>query len=275
MKFEDKVTALEDALAGLPGALVAFSGGVDSTALVWAAIEALGRDSVVAVTADSPSYPAAEKREAEQIARDFGVRHVVLATDELARAGYRQNGVDRCYFCKAELFEQVAARIAKAAVPDWPILYGAIADDLGDHRPGQRAAAESGVRAPLAEAGMTKDDVRRYSRDRGLPTAAKPSFACLASRVQYGTAIDRRILERIELAEDMLRERGYRQFRVRHHGAVARIELPRGELARAVEVDSAALVTRLKELGWVWVTLDLDGFRSGSMNEVLEDGQTE
>ncbi len=269
MTLTTKRAQLEQSLATLPGALVAFSGGVDSTALLWAARVALGCARVLAVTADSPSYPAAEKAEAMALARAFGVEHRILSTDELARAGYRENGADRCYYCKTELFEQVARAIRACDLPDWPVLYGAITDDLGDHRPGAQAAKEHDVLAPLAAAGMDKLDVRAYSREEGLPTADKPSFACLSSRVPYGTPIDGELLGRLEAAEDHLRSRGFRQFRVRHHGATCRIELAPADIARAAGDERAGIVERLKQLGWAYVALDLEGFRSGSMNETL------
>lgn len=270
MSYEDKVRELQRSIGGLPGAIVAFSGGVDSTALLWAALEQLGAERVIAVTASSPSFPAAEEREATELAREFGVQHRLLKTEELARDGYRRNEPDRCYFCKTELFDAVAERIRAADLPPWPILYGAIADDWQDHRPGQRAATERGVQAPLAEARFTKQEVRRYSRERSLPTAAKPSFACLASRIPYGTPVERALLRKLEQAEDYLRQRGFRQFRVRHHGASCRIELPVVEIERAAGPERAGIVEHMKGLGYAYVTLDLQGFRSGSMNEVWE-----
>ena len=187
--YEEKVAALHARLAALPGVIVAFSGGVDSTMLLQAALEALGRERVVAVTADSPSFPRAEKEEALALARNLGVPHEILPTAELAVEGYRRNAPDRCYFCKAELFGQIARRIRARDLPDWPILHGATGDDRLDHRPGARAAREQGVLAPLAEAGLRKEEIRRYSRERGLPTADKPSFACLASRFPYEVMI--------------------------------------------------------------------------------------
>lgn len=263
--YEPKLARLYQLLDALPGAVVAFSGGVDSTALLHAAARRLpGR--VVAVTADSPSLPRAELAEAQALAQEFGVRHVLLPTRELERDGYRQNGSDRCYHCKKELFVSVAERRREVGPDDWPVLYGAITDDLGDHRPGQRAAAEHGVLAPLLEAGFAKTDVRRYSRDAGLRTADKPSFACLASRVPYGTAIDAALLARVERGEALLRQLGFRQFRVRHHGELARIEVPPDDLPRALQL-RRELVAGLKQCGWLQVTLDLQGFRSGSMNE--------
>ncbi|HEB54107.1 MAG TPA: hypothetical protein ENI87_12715, partial [bacterium] len=205
--YGQKLADLRARLASLPGAVVAFSAGADSTMLLHACRAALG-DRVVAVTADSPSLPRSELAAAERLARELSVRHVVLPTDELQRPGYRANGGDRCYHCKQELFVTVAERRAEIAPADWVVVYGQITDDLGDHRPGQRAAREHGVLAPLCAAGFGKDDVRRYSREVGLATADKPSSACLSSRVPYGTAIDRAVLQRIENAEALLRARG-------------------------------------------------------------------
>jgi uncharacterized protein len=265
--YAERIAALGEVLGTLPGGLVAFSGGVDSTALLWAAVVALGRERVVAVTADSPSYPRAELKEASELAQRFAVRHVVLQTSELEREGYRQNANDRCYFCKTELFESVASLVRAAGLPDWPVLYGAIAEDADDHRPGHRAASEHGVRAPLAEVGLRKDEVRRYSREQGLPTAEKPSFACLSSRVPYGTVIDAGLLYKLECAEGYLRDRGFRQFRVRHHGMMCRIEVDGVEIDRAAGPERVGIVQAMRELGYVYVSLDLQGFRTGSMNE--------
>ena len=199
LPYEQKLALLREQLAALPGAVVAFSAGVDSTALLHACHEALG-DRAVAVTADSPSLPRRELAEAGELAATIGARHVVLETDELARDGYRANESDRCYHCKKELFVTVAARRAEIAPPEWVVVYGAITDDLGDHRPGQAAAEEHGVRAPLVDCGFAKPDVRRYARDAGLSVADKPSFACLSSRVPYGVEIDREVLAQVERA---------------------------------------------------------------------------
>jgi uncharacterized protein len=267
LPYGDKIALLRERLGRLPGAVVAFSGGVDSTMLLHACRAQLG-ERAVAVTADSPSLPRAELQEAQALARELGVRHVVLPTRELEREAYRQNAGDRCYHCKQELFVTVAQRRAEIGPEAWPVIFGAIVDDLGDHRPGQRAAAEHGVLAPLIDAGLGKADVRRYSREHGLRTADKPSFACLSSRVPYGTAIDAALLLRIERAEQVLREHGFRQFRVRHHGDVARLELAPDEFARALELREV-LAAAIRAAGYTFVALDLRGYRSGSMNEVL------
>ncbi len=267
VSHEQKVAVLHTQLAALPGAVVAFSGGVDSTALLHACRHALG-ERVVAVTADSPSLPRAELAEAAALAERIGVRHVVLETHELDQPEYRANAGDRCYHCKKELFVTVAQRRAEIAPADWPVLYGVIVDDLGDHRPGQKAAAEHGVVGPLVDAGFTKDDVRRYSRAAGLPTADKPSFACLSSRVPFGTAIDREVLQRIERAEGVLRHHGFRQFRVRHHGDVARLEVGPDELPRAFSLREE-LGRGLVAAGYRFVALDVFGYRSGGFNAMV------
>lgn len=263
-----KVAALRTRLAALPGAVVAFSAGIDSTVLLHACAQALG-DRCVAVTADSPSLPRAELAEAVQLAQRLGVRHVVLPTAELERAGYRENQGDRCYHCKKELFVTVAQQRSAIAPAVWPVLYGLIVDDLGDHRPGQRAAAEHGVLGPLADAGFTKADVRRYARAVGLPNAEKPSMACLSSRVPYGTGIDRAVLQRIETAEAALRALGFHQFRVRHHDQVARIEVAPDELPRAF-AEANRIGRAVQAAGYLFVAIDVFGYRSGAMNALLE-----
>jgi uncharacterized protein len=262
------LAALDANLRALPGAVVAFSGGVDSAALLHACARVLaGR--VLAITADSPSLPRVELDEAGRFARELGVRHLIVATHELARPGYRRNDGDRCYHCKTELFAAIDAELRGKPEAAWPVLYGAIADDLADHRPGARAAAERGVRAPLAEAGWRKDDVRAYCRAHGLAVAHKPSFACLASRIPYGTEVEPAVLARIEAAEAVLRSLGYGQFRVRHHGDVARVELLPEDISRAAQHDRERITAGIRAAGYAYVALDLAGYRTGAMNEVL------
>ena len=257
----EKSEALRDLLAGYPGALVAFSAGVDSTMLLAACVEALGAERVRAVTAISSSYPAAENREAEEIAAQLGVERVLLETREIELEGYRQNGMDRCYYCKGELFQRMREAVRAGDLPDWPIFYGAILDDLGDYRPGAKAASEAGVLAPLQDEGWSKDDVRAWSRTRNLPTSEKGSFACLSSRIPTGTAIDPDLLLRVERAEEWFRRRNFRQFRVRHHGDLARIEVDKDEIPRLLGDEGDGLVETLQALGWSKVCVDLAGFR--------------
>ena len=267
LPYEEKVALLTAQLRRLGGAVVAFSGGVDSTVLLHACRRALD-ERVVAVTADSPSLPRQELREAVELAEAVGARHVVLRTDELSREGYRANDGDRCYHCKKELFVRVAEQRAEIAPAAWAVVYGAITDDLGDHRPGHAAAAEHDVLAPLIDAGFGKVDVRRYAREAGLSVAEKPSFACLSSRVPYGEQIDRAVLAQIEQAEAALRARGFAQLRVRHHGRLARVEVAPDELDRAFEMREQ-IGRDLQACGYTFVSLDVFGYRSGAMNLLL------
>lgn len=264
-----KERALAERLAGLSGAVVAFSGGVDSAVLLHAAVRALGAERVLAVTARSPSLPAAELVAAERVACEVGALHRIVDTAELERDGYRANGPDRCWFCKTELFEVIDRQIrAEGERRGWPVLFGAIADDAGDHRPGAAAARARGVLAPLADGGWRKADVRAYARAHGLSVADKPSFACLASRVPYGTEVHAGVLARLERSERVLHELGFGQVRVRHHDNVARIEVEAADIARVVALRET-IAARLREAGYAYVAVDLVGYRSGAMNEVL------
>jgi uncharacterized protein len=267
----DALTAKYERLLGvlrsLDRAVVAFSGGVDSTFLGRAAKDALGERAVLA-TADSETYPASELAEARRLAEHIGLRHIVVKTRELDNPEYARNAPNRCYFCKEELFTRLAplADVEGGAT----LVYGAVMDDLGDHRPGMQAARERGVRAPLIEAELWKDDVRALSRELGLPTWDKPSFACLSSRFQYGDGITVEKLRQVDRAEAALRALGFRDFRVRHHDRLARLELSPDDLARLLDGERRqAVVDRLREAGYLFVTVDLVGLRSGSANEAL------
>jgi pyridinium-3,5-biscarboxylic acid mononucleotide sulfurtransferase len=258
---------LREILAGYESALVAFSGGVDSAYLAIAASDALGARAL-AVTADSPSYPDTHRRLALSIASDFGFAHEIIHTDELDRPEYRANPANRCYYCKDELYgrlKSLAGARGFAVIVD-----GNNADDRGDYRPGRQAAREHGVRSPLDEADLTKDDIRELARQAGLESWNEPASACLSSRIPYGSEVSNDVLRQIEQAEDAVRELGFRVFRVRHHDTVARLEIARSEMPRALDPDvSTKLVAALKALGYQYVSLDLQGYRLGSLNEAL------
>jgi uncharacterized protein len=257
-------------LSAMDRVVVAFSGGVDSTLLARAAKDAVGERAVL-VTADSETYPESELAEAKRLGTLLGLRHVVVETRELDNPDYARNPANRCFYCKEELFTKlrpIAEREAGAVV-----VYGANMDDLGDHRPGMKAAADFGVRAPLIEAELWKTEIRDLSKRLGLPTWDKPSFACLSSRFQYGDRITPEKLRRVDAAETFVRSLGFRQFRVRHHDRLARLELPPAEMPRLWEDGRhEQIVRRFRELGYVYVTLDLAGFQSGSANLVLAPG---
>jgi uncharacterized protein len=249
-------------------AVLAYSGGVDSSVLLRAASEILGQN-LIAVTAISETYPPAELEPAKRFAASLGVRHRILTTEELVRDEFSRNAPDRCYHCKQELFSKL--RQIADAEGFTCILDGSNIDDLRDYRPGRKAAAEFSVRSPLAEAGIAKQEVRDLARRMGLPMWDKPSLACLSSRIPYGTPITREVLKNIQAAEDVIRDLGIRQVRVRHHGDTARIEVEQEDLVRlAAGKARQRIVDAFKELGYIYICLDLEGYRTGSLNAVLE-----
>lgn len=263
----DKARRLQEILASYKSVLVAFSGGVDSAYLAIAAAATLG-PRALAVTADSPSYPETHRRLALSIVSDFGFAHEVIRTAELERPEYRANPANRCYYCKDELYTHLNALARERGLA--VVVDGNNADDRGDYRPGRQAAREHGVRSPLDEADLTKDEIRALAREAGLDSWNEPASACLSSRIPYGHEVSDDVLRQIEQAEDILRELGFRVFRVRHHDAVARLEIARSEMARALDPDvNARIVSALKALGYQYVSLDLQGYRLGSLNEAL------
>jgi uncharacterized protein len=270
--LHEKEAALRARLQAAGRVLVAFSGGVDSSYLALAAHQALG-EGALAVTAASASYPESHKRVAQEVVERFGIAHRFVDTHEMEREGYRANGPDRCYHCKSELFE-VLGRMREALGFD-AVAYGVNMDDTGDFRPGHRAAAEHGVLSPFLDVELSKQEIRALSREAGLPTADLPASACLASRLPYGTTVTAERLKQVEDAEERLRALGFQQVRVRHHGAMARVEIAPGELAKALDPEAARrIVAAVKPLGFRYVALDLEGYRTGALNEVLPDAAT-
>ena len=262
-----KERRLEEILRGLESVVVGFSGGVDSAYLAYMANRVLG-GKALSVTAVSPSYPAYQRKETAEFASRYHLRHLEIFTDEVEDSRYRENSPDRCYFCKSELFsrlQELARQRGFRAVAD-----GTNRDDRGDFRPGRRAAEEYRVCSPLSEAEMDKVEIRELSRRAGLPTWNKPALPCLSSRFPYGTSITPEKLSMVERGEEILRHFGFKVFRVRHHEALVRLEFSPEELPRALDMGMAALLTReFKALGFQFITLDLEGYRSGALNEVL------
>ncbi|MEC9258030.1 MAG: ATP-dependent sacrificial sulfur transferase LarE [Candidatus Poribacteria bacterium] len=264
LTFDQKLDHLDEILKSYGRLIVAFSGGVDSTFLAEAANRAVG-DNAVAVTAISDSYPEREMKAAQKIAKEIGIRLETVSTGELEIEGYVNNSINRCYFCKSELFDKLKVIAEKYNMGT--IVYGAIPDDIGDHRPGMDAAKEMGIRAPLIEADLTKTDIRQASKKWKLKTWDKPAFACLSSRFPYGTRITREKLRQVDQAEQFLYDLGIHQFRVRHHDDFARIELDKDGINMMRQKNIRRQTDqKFKSLGYSFVALDLQGYRSGSLN---------
>lgn len=261
-----KLQQLKKILAEMGSVLIAYSGGVDSVFLLKVAKDVLSEDKVMAVTASSFIYPACEMKEAETIAKKLRIKHLVIKTDELSNKKFAENSANRCYWCKRNLFSKLVA-LAKEYKLNY-VLDGSNYDDTKDFRPGRKAVEELGVRSPLEEAGLCKDEIRSFSKKLGLSTWNKPSLACLASRFPYGMRITKENLAKVDKAETFLRNLGITQVRVRHHDQIARIEVLKDEISKLLKEDVRdKIVTKFKELGYNYVTVDLEGYRTGSMNE--------
>jgi len=269
MDLDLKFQTLKDNLKGLGSVAIAYSGGVDSTFLLKVAADVLG-SKVIAITAKSTTYPEREFKEAVKYIGDIGAKHIVIISEELEIEGFAKNPIDRCYFCKKELFSKVRKVADDNNIN--AVLDGSNADDVSDYRPGMKAANELKVISPLKDAGLTKDNIRELSKKLGLPTWNKPAFACLSSRFPYGNEITVEKLSMVERAEQFLMDLGFRQIRVRHHGDIARVEVNVEERNKFFDVEIMDKVgNELKNIGFKYVTLDLLGYRTGSMNEVLSD----
>ena len=265
--LQRKEERLFSILAGMERVIVAYSGGTDSAYLMWAAARALG-ENAVAITADSASIPESHKKDAEEFARRNGFRHEYVLTYEFDNPDYVKNGPDRCFHCKDELFTRLDQVGAERGIAN--ILYGVNKDDLGDYRPGQNAAKIHEVKAPLVEADLTKAEIRELSRIAGLQTWDRPASACLSSRIPYGTPVTPQNVKTVETGEEAIKALGFRQFRVRFHGELVRIEVAKEEMEKALTAEMAqAFAAIFKPLGFLYVTLDLEGYRQGSMNEAL------
>ncbi|MDC3416993.1 ATP-dependent sacrificial sulfur transferase LarE [Aquibacillus salsiterrae] len=261
--LDKKLYDLQEILRELESVVVAFSGGVDSTFLLKVALDVLGPEHVLAVTADSETYPSTELEEAKRLAQLLGAPHQVIETSELNIPGYAENNKNRCYFCKQGLFEEIKPILDQSGFKN--VVYGLIADDMSEHRPGTRAAREHGVRGPLQEANLFKEEIRELSKQMNLETWEKPSFACLSSRIAYGEMITLEKLTKVEKSERYLKGLGLRQIRVRTHGDIARIEVEPHEMEKLLP-HNEEVTNQLREYGYKYITLDLAGYKSGSMN---------